>query len=374
MRVLHVADTHVGYRAYHRVDHQGLNQREQDVFDAFTQVVNLAIEEEVDALLHAGDLFDSVRPTNRAVTHAMHELRRLGDAGVPAVVIGGNHETPKLRETGSVLRFLDFLPHVHAIYKGRRETVHLGDLAVHGVPHAPTKEALVEQVEAATPDPDARWNVLMLHVGVVGLAEFRTGEFNELVIPSGLLRNGHTYTALGHYHRATEVREACWYAGSTERTSFKEAGEEKGVLLVDLDAPQDPTFRPLDVRPMIDLPPVDCGPLSEVEVPATILRHLRDADPEGALLRLKVRDVPRHVYTGLDFDAVRELTRGAVHAQVDFDVVDEGQRVDAGVTRIGHLDEELRRYLDEVPLDDLDRERVTEEAVRLLREARGVDT
>ena len=131
MRFLHVSDTHIGFSAYHKVTPAGLNQREQDFFDAFARAVDLALGERVDAVLHSGDLFDSVRPSNRAVAFAMEQVKRLGEAGIPFVVIAGNHETPKLRETGSVFRFLEFLPNTFPVYRGQYERVRIGDTAFH---------------------------------------------------------------------------------------------------------------------------------------------------------------------------------------------------------------------------------------------------
>ena len=99
MRIVHLSDTHLGYAAYGRVNDRGLNQREEDVFAAFSRVVDATLEIHPDVVIHAGDLFDSVRPTNRAVSFAVEQILRLAKRGIPFVAISGNHETPKLRET-----------------------------------------------------------------------------------------------------------------------------------------------------------------------------------------------------------------------------------------------------------------------------------
>ncbi len=51
-RILHTADTHLGYRQY------GLEERREDFSRAFQQIIEIAISEKADALVHAGDLFD----------------------------------------------------------------------------------------------------------------------------------------------------------------------------------------------------------------------------------------------------------------------------------------------------------------------------
>ena len=367
MRILHVSDTHVGFTAYARVTSEGLNQREQDFFDGLTRAFDVALAERVDAVLHTGDLFDAVRPTNRAISHAMAEFRRLHDAGIPSVVIAGNHEAPRLRETGSVLRLLDFLPGVTAVYKGRVETVRIGDLAVHAVPHASDNDALLEELRAVRPDPDARHNVAMLHAGVMGVGDFRTGEFNEQVVPQNELPDAMDHVALGHYHRATQVADRAWYAGSTERGSFKEAGEEKGVLLVDLDAGE-VTVRPLDARPMLDLPSLACEGVDEADVAPALYARLDEARLDGAIARLRVTGIPAHAYATLDFERIKRATASALH----FDLRPEIVRGDAtGATHgaLGPLPDEFEAFLARRELGTGDRDALLDAAKALLREA-----
>ena len=169
MRIAHVADTHLGFSAYRRVDEAtGLNQREVDLYEAFRRAVDETLRQKVDAVVHAGDLFDSVRPSNRAISFAMEQLRRLTEAGIEVVIIAGNHSTPRLRETGSVFKILEHVPGIHAVYRGKLEHVTLGDCLVHAVPH---DEAAIMQAEMqkAIPNPGHKYNLLTVHAGFVGL-------------------------------------------------------------------------------------------------------------------------------------------------------------------------------------------------------------
>jgi len=69
MKILHVADTHLGFSAYRTVTEEGINQREMDVYNAFKQFVDYAIKSKPDLIIHAGDLFDSVRPNNSCLLY-----------------------------------------------------------------------------------------------------------------------------------------------------------------------------------------------------------------------------------------------------------------------------------------------------------------
>ena len=128
-RIYHLADTHIGYSAYRKIDEAtGLNQREVDTYEAFKQFVDYALKEKPDAIVHAGDLFDSVRPTNRAIAFVLSQLLRLSEAKIPFVVISGNHETPRLRETGSVFSLFEHIPEVHLVYENKYELVEIDDI------------------------------------------------------------------------------------------------------------------------------------------------------------------------------------------------------------------------------------------------------
>jgi hypothetical protein len=384
VKLLHVSDTHIGFAAYARVTQDGLNQREADLFDAFRRVIDLAIAERVDVVLHSGDLFDSVRPTNRALTFVMGELVRLHAASIPFVVISGNHEAPRLRETGAVLRLLDFIPGVRAVYKGAYERVRIGELAIHCVPHAASNEALREQLALAVPDASARWNVATLHAGVLGVGDFRTGEFNEQVVPQNELPQGMDHVALGHYHRATEVAPGVWYAGSTERITFREVGETKSVCLVDLARGTVET-RALPTRPMIDLPALSCAGMQEADIAPALYGRLGEARLDGAgrddgssasspagcgaIARLRVTALPAHVYAALDFERVKKLTAGALHFDLQPEIVRATADGRQATPTLGALGDEFEAFLDQRALQGADRDGLAREARALLSEA-----
>ncbi len=87
IKILHTADSHIGYRQYHS------DVRRQDFLDAFSSVIDDAIEMKMDAVVHAGDLFDSRNPTLEDILDTMNILARLRDASIPFLAIVGNHES-----------------------------------------------------------------------------------------------------------------------------------------------------------------------------------------------------------------------------------------------------------------------------------------
>jgi DNA repair exonuclease SbcCD nuclease subunit len=340
----------------------GLNQREVDLYEAFRRAVDEALNHKVDLVVHAGDLFDTVRPSNRAISFAMEQLRRLTDAGIEVVVIAGNHSTPRLRETGSVFRILEHVPGVHAVYKGELEKVRVGDCTVHAVPHGEA-DSMSAEMQKASPDKDSRFNILTVHAGFVGLAAYGGGEFNETLLQTSLLENGMDYNALGHYHRHVELDHNSAYSGSTEKLSFGEAREEKGIVVLDMDKGKK-QFVQLPCRPMLDLPALHAKGLSVTELQREAEAALQKV-PEGALLRLTFKELSAAQYRSLDLSGLRQLASHAMHLEMRFDLSEQASSKGSGLT-IGPLEREFSSFLDRYPTSGADKDRMRTLATKYL--------
>jgi len=313
MRIVHLSDTHLGHTYGSRLSESGINQREEDVARAFDHVITRAIAMRPDILIHAGDLFDSVRPSNRVTDFAVERIRWLSESGIETVLIAGNHSTPRLRETGSIFSLFDperhNLPHVHPVYRGAYETVEIGDAVVHCLPHS--FEPLAE-VNKVLPKK-GRLNVMTLHAGIDTIRAFQhSQEFNEQVLPEGVLYPDMDYIALGHYHKCVMVRGNAYYAGSTERLSFHEANEEKVFLEVEIGDALKVTKHAIEgLRPMHDLS-VDCAGIDAGAVAAKVRESRGSMDVDGALVRLVLNNVGESAYRSLNLHGIREVFSGAL--------------------------------------------------------------
>src|SRR5882757_4369042 len=97
MRIAHLADLHLGFRAYHRLGAGGINARERDVAQAFRNALDSIIASKPDLIVIAGDVFHSVRPSNSAIADAFRQFMRLRTAlpHTPIVLIAGDHDSPR---------------------------------------------------------------------------------------------------------------------------------------------------------------------------------------------------------------------------------------------------------------------------------------
>ncbi len=368
VRLLHTSDTHLGHQQYPRGDPEtGLNQREQDLYDTWNATINAAVADPPDLFIHSGDLFDGVRPSNRALAMAMEGLLRLGQAGIETVLIAGNHEHPKTRQTGSAFRLFEHLPRVHAVYKGRAETLQLAGATVHAVPQCSDADTFREQVQGLARGPGP--NILMLHGAVHTIEAFHHAEFNEQSIDPAWFDERFDYVALGHYHSTTEVSPRAWYCGAPDRVSIREAGEAKVYLDVQVATGEAPlvTPCPLPVRTYIDLPALDATPMDAAQILEAATTTLRRV-PDGAIARLRIQNVSDNLRGGLDQKAIKRAGEHALYLDLPISWADLDHAVRGGI-ELGRLEDEFATFAGQQPLEGLDRQQLMDVAQTLLKEA-----
>jgi len=351
MRIVHLSDTHLGAAAFNVLDPRtGRNLREQDFYEAFQRVVEAVCKTKPDLVLHAGDLFDAVRPPNRAITEAIEGFRRILDAGIPLAVAAGNHETPRLRSTGNIFRALQAaLPRACLAFDGECRRLEAGGAVVHAVGDAPTEEELQKALESVRPEK-GKTNILVLHAGLTRLEDRVTsGEYNQHAVPRDRLSNlgrDFDYLALGHYHRPLKVDgiDSAWYSGATERTSIEAASITPGYLEIEL-----PPLRvrqvPIEGRAMIDFPPLPCEGLSAREV-MDRLRDTLEGKIQGAIVRVILDGLEPAVAAELPPAEIAALRRPALDCQIEFRLRRPGRRPGGEPLAFQSLPLEFERFLD----------------------------
>lgn len=372
MKLAHIADPHLGIRQYHRQTPSGINQREADVAQAFRTAVDGVIEARPDAIVLAGDLFHSVRPTNAAIVFAFRQFQRLREAlpQAPIVLIAGNHDTPRSVETGSILRLFEEVGVDVAAEEPRRLVYPALDLSVMAVPHQVIRAA---ERPLLRPEGPERHRVLVLHTEVEG--EYPVGrgaaEYGGAIVDRAELHlEDWTYVALGHYHTQHQVDRRAWYAGSLEYVGPNLWGEladdtahgshGKGWLLVDLDTGLAERRNVPSARKVLDLEPVQAEGKSAAVIDEIIARRLAAVSGgiSNRILRLRVFDIPRHVARELDHAALRGYKAEALHCHIDLRRPEVHRATGTGAPgRRQTLPELVTSYLSGRPLPaELDRE------------------
>ncbi|MGQ0562597.1 MAG: metallophosphoesterase family protein [Gemmatimonadota bacterium] len=372
MLIAHLADLHLGYRAYHRLAPGGINLRERDVARAFRAALDRIIELQPQLVLVAGDVFHSVRPSNSAIADAFRQFARLSSA-LPAariVVVAGDHDTPRSVESGSILRLFAEIPRITVMDQDAREvTFEELDVTVMGVPHA----ALLQN-PLLKPRGESATNILVTH-GAWNQETLQTlhDYGGALIDIADLYPELWHYVALGHYHIAAEIRPNVWYPGAIERTSnnlWRER-EPKGFLTFDTES-RSATHQPLETRPVLDLRPIEQAREHSADGLNAELRKRVESIKGGIedkIVRLVIFDLPRELGRELDHKFVRECKARALHFQLDARRPQSGHVVAGARGRSCTLEQELENFVRHTwhpSTKEIDRERVLELARRYL--------
>ena len=349
MRILHFADAHIDMLNRGKHDPEtGLPVRVMDFLRSLDVIVETAIEEKVDLVLFAGDAFKDRSPAPTFIREWGKRIMRLSRAGIPTVLLVGNHDlSPALGRAHALDPFDTFeVPHVHVVDRPTLLTPNdldglplqivalpwvsrsgmlafLGDQAeglsleeVYSRMADLITSGVENLIEQATPELPL---VLTAHASVQGAkygAERLVMLGNDLVLPASLVKNPRwAYEALGHIHKAQDLNEGhqppVIYPGSIERVDFGEAHEDKFFVIATIEPgkPAQVSWRKLPVRPVIERR-VTLN--NEVSPTQRLIEALGPQEAlEGAVVRLVVT-YPQELEAHIDDAALYAHTKHAL--------------------------------------------------------------
>ena len=252
MNIIHFSDTHLGFSDLDIVNGDGVNQREADFYDAFSQVIDDILEKKPDYVIHSGDLFHRSNPSNRAITFCLEQFKRLESLGIPIVIIAGNHSTPKNNNNSPILKALKTINNIYAIFEQKYEKIEFDDVVFHALPHINDEIKITDELNLIEKNINKnKKNIMILHCSVG--APYLMKEFGEWNYPKDkeYLFDNMDYVALGHWHGFGNInnkyKHVC-YSGSLERTSSNDKRNDKGYISIDLKLKCKIEFNPIDIR------------------------------------------------------------------------------------------------------------------------------
>lgn len=276
MRFLHIADLHLGKQMN---DLTLLKDQEY----ALQQVVHIADEEKVDAVLIAGDVYQRSSPQAEAMALFDSFVSQLAERDVKVFVISGNHDSAlRISYFSSLVKNSGV--YVTEAFNGELQHVTLrdrdGDVTVWMLPFlrpAQVKRALPEEKIASYQDAVqavlrnaevdfSKRNLLMCHQFIIGCEvcdseELSIGTLDHI---DGAVFDGFDYVALGHIHGPQRVlRDTLRYAGSPLKYSFSEARHNKSVTIVDMQEKGEVKVRTVPLYPLHDVRLIE-GRMDEV--------------------------------------------------------------------------------------------------------------
>ena len=323
IRIMHIADLHIGMENYGRIDPAtGLNGRVMDFLRRLSEVVDYALENQVDLVLFAGDAYKSRDPNSTYRREFARRIKRLADAGIPVVLLVGNHDLPAASRRASsidIFRTLD-VPNVTVANRERLLSIatRQGEaIQIATVPYplrqqllgqedhrgktiaeldGLLQQILVDNIQALAEQVDPSLPAVLL--GHFSVSEAKLGSERTVmlgrdvvVLKSVLAEPVWDYIALGHIHRHQELNGGehppIVYCGSLERIDFGEEKEPKGFVIADVSRGQtDWQFHQVAARRFVTIR----ADVQEEEDPlASLLATIESYDITDAVVRVIVQ-------------------------------------------------------------------------------------
>ena len=349
VRILHFADAHIDMANYGRLHPDSLLPiRVTDYLKSLDAIVDTALDQKVDLVLFAGDTYKDRNPHPTFQREWGKRIMRLSQAGIPTLLLVGNHDVSPAAGRAHTLAEFDTLEIDHVIvadrihrYSPAELGIQLQVIAIPWIPrsHLMTRGEtagksmedlylLIEERLAASvnklldeADPDLP-TVLTAHASVTG-AKYGSERMvmlgGELVLAQALVRDPRLdYVALGHIHKHQNLNPdgdpPIVYAGSIERIDFGEAKETKGFVLAEVNKGKTIwEFVPLKTRPFLDL-------RITLENAETIMDDIISRLPpseqvEGAIIRLQLT-YPADWEALIDDASIQRTLQPALEARI----------------------------------------------------------
>ena len=392
MRILHFADIHIGVENHGRIDPEtGLSSRLGDFLHSFDELVDYALETEVDLVLFCGDAYKSRDPSQTQQREFAKRIARLSGAGIPTFLLVGNHDTPQVIAQATALEIFPTLNVANVSIGDRLQTYtvqtrkgplqivalpwikrsdFLASDAARGMTHEQINDAIQQMIDDAVrfqaEQLDA--NVPAVFAGHVTISQSTLASeqsmmlgHDHVLMNSSVALPQFEYVALGHIHRHQILNQNPYvvYSGSLQRVDFSEEKDEKGFCVIELD-PDKPQgsrltgfeFVKNDARPFLTIDvKINNG---DDDPTSTVIKAIEAADLAGAIVRLRIT-LPAELEPLLMESSIRDALRPSHHvASIAKNVADRARtRLQDENTRGLTPKEALRLYFDtrDVPND-----------------------
>ncbi len=241
----HISDTHLGLVQY------GLAEREQDVYHTFNQAIDTSINDHVDFVIFAGDIFHFPNPNGTAIIQMANALKRLKENHIDSFFILGEHDISRIRTTPIpyVYHNLEF-----SKYIGQGNIIKYKDILLVGFDkirksEIPQFEEKFVEIDKIAKNQSGH-KIIVMHQGIAEFNKF-AGELLSTDLPKNF-----TYYAMGHLHdqeikQFNQLKGPVAYPGSIELTTSEGIKEtKKGFYEVDISQSEaKPNWVELDIRP-----------------------------------------------------------------------------------------------------------------------------
>lgn len=309
VKIIHTGDLHLGM-TFKSIGYKSKIHR-RDCQDVFSNIIDLCIKENVDALLIAGDLFDSQNPSKSIITFVTDELKRLKDKKIPVFTISGNHDSC----TKDSLWFAHKFPSNVVLFDNNNlEPKTVGNITVYGLAYTNNTKEPLKDFKAEKSD---NFKVGLIHGSTTNIKVEEDPESSYRPIKKSQIDSSNLdYVALGHFHDLLEIKGKikCFYCGSPEGLTFKNKPDSCVLLVKYSDGRVTVKSEKTAIREFHTIE-VDC---TKFENDSEIRKILDKNKGDDKILRLVLKGSP-----SLEFQLDKDLLEKEFNEQYFFLKIDD---------------------------------------------------
>lgn len=428
VKILHTADLHIGEDIFSQHSTKVASERFNDIISSLDQVKNIALENDVDAVVIAGDVFNRIIPSGNSSYHFSRFLKQLLENRVHTIVVRGNHDRPYTEGTSELLKTYNILlstkqeEYFHYLSKIESVVIEAKDgkkISFTALPYYPSelvfkdvesvedafqksrdenrqeftrklKEESLRRVNELRNGAAADYHVLVAHVPILGAIPgseriFYGSKYEIVYEVNEICRLPFDYIALGHFHVMQQIGlEKCWYSGSIFRLTFDESsyldGREvsrsnKGVIFVSEDngklVPKPIYIKTRDlcvVHLNYSNPKITSLPQNVEEIVEYIAAKCPIKEkslPPCVKVFVKISGTQRKM---LNEYKIREMLLEKGYLDIKFEIITEQTEQVSLKAANMPVEEALKRYIESLQISPQLKKQVLEESLRILKE------
>ena len=296
MKIVCFADTHAGVKNYGKIDKTtGMNEREVQTLNLLNEVVEYSINNKVDCVVFAGDMYHKNMPSPTLVNSVNEIMVKLSDNKIRTFVLDGNHDVSKMETFNSGLTQFDTL-HIPYFTHSRFYKEELFDCegTTYRFVFLPTYHTKDEIAEYMAKLDNKYPTFIIFHGSILNaqLNDWNTMDSNTSIPKEVFNKPNVLSVIMGHFHKyqVLEEKPLVFYTGSTNRIDFSEEKQKKGFVILDVNNTEvNHAFVELDKAQKFKTIMLDCTNMSTAqEIENCISDALDSTIIKDCILRIRL--------------------------------------------------------------------------------------
>ena len=411
MKIIHFSDLHIGYTRYSKgIDLEtGLDNRIVDFLNTFDELVNYAIEENIDLVIFAGDAYKDRNPSQTHQKEFAKRLLKLTKANIPVALVVGNHDMPGNKGRATALDIfptmnVDNITVIDKLQLYELKTKSGIQIQILGMPWI-RKGSLISRLSNIKKDitiEDLNKQIIQtldnslekeiskinksipcIFSGHLTVMEAKTSTETLMSIGADYMfpaqffaRPEFEYVALGHVHKDQVLIESppVIYSGSLERVDFGEKNDTKGFYVIEIEPKKSQGNRlvsykkvPVSARNfreyIINIP-------KETEFPVNIIEEeLKSNDIKDSIARITIESTREH-YESINDPKIQSILSNAKYlVSTELKLISEKKINDLQITENLGIIDSFEKYLENFKeINDQKRKRLLDFGKEIINE------